>query len=93
VTDQIAALDKKGKRAKKRTVADMAVEMYLIEHGGAPFVITMHGKGKNAWRSEAPVYPDPMPTLAQAMEQFPCTGHGERKPAVCAMAKKMARGK
>jgi hypothetical protein len=74
-----------------KSALDGTVEAYLIEHGGAPFVTTTHGKGKNLSSVTSPRFPDPLPTLAQAMRDFPCKGHGDRKPNVCGVAKKLAR--
>jgi len=79
------------KAAPAKTATDATVEAYLIEHGGAPSLTTTHGSGKKASTVTSPQFPKPLPTLAQAMRDFPCKGHGERKPNVCREAKNMAR--
>lgn len=79
------------KKFPVRTALTGAVEAWLIEHGGAPPLTTVHGTGKKAFEVTSPQYPDPLPSLREAMKAYPCKGHGDRKPTVCAEAKKLAR--
>jgi hypothetical protein len=81
-------MKKKADEGKGKPAMQGTIELYLIEHGGAPFLTTGYEDGAS---STSPQFPDPLPTLAQAMKQYPCKGHGERKPNVCKEAKKLAR--
>jgi hypothetical protein len=89
-----------------KSALDATVEAYLIEHGGAPLLTTTHGKGKSLSSVTSPQFPDPLPTLAEAMRQFPC-GHPvklesrsgneawqatEREKAVCCVAPRTLKG-
>ncbi len=78
------------KAAAGMSAQDATVEAYLIEHGGATSQTVVFKDGSTA---TSPSFPSPLPTLAQAMKDFPCTGHGERKPNVCAEAKKAVKAK
>ncbi len=78
------------KAAAGKSPQDATVEAYLIEHGGATSQTVVFKDGSTA---TSPQFPTTLPTLAQAMKDFPCMGHGERKPAVCDVAKKVVKAK
>lgn len=78
--------------AKKAQAArDPDVSLWLIEHGGAPMRTTVNEDGGTV---TSPTFPEPMPTLAQAMAAYPCLEKhpNGRYPAVCCVALRKKKG-
>lgn len=90
----------KTKTAAPRTVSAKpervaTIEAYLSEHGGVQMLKTVGDDGATVTGAQ---FPDPLPTLAAAMRDYPCkddhkdaTG-ADRYPAICCTARRLKKG-